>query len=377
MRHYLLAFLLFPLFFFGQGFGDNNYHRGYIVNKGCFLFYEMEENVLLAPVLIEFDSSINLDKVESLINYHNPNGTTDTALIKILAKKNSGKNFECDGLFYEKLLVKEITSDTFTLYDFIFTKGHIKRELEEDFEGEGFYSKGMEHSAFTVLKDGKLESGGWVEFAKDIQEIDSLKDVTQHRSPEMARGVYMKVKGTIKYGDYHGYGHFGSSSYLLHVSKILAVDTTKTRFNFINQKIKDDGLYIRKYDTLKSPRLPQQGKEYLLKGNFGRYRAELKLKRSNNTDINYTLEYFKGKKLVEKISGLLSASPNYNNEYYYQSGGEFRYTYESNDDKYKHGRSLLTFIIYDLPGKTTFSLEDEYSNAAQGRYIDLIEVKKE
>lgn len=245
----------------------------------------------------------------------------------------------------------------------------------ENVELEGFYSKGFEHSAFTALKDGELQPAGYLTFANNILEDKSLERITYYKYPEMRRGVYMKIKGTKKYGSVYGYGRGGS--YELHVSEIFSIDTTKTRFDFINQKLKRDGYYVWNNDTLKSPRLPEQGKDYLFRGKLGRYTTVLKLIRINNADISYTLEYYKGKKLVEKITGLFSANLFANEGYYLESGGELRYTYESNDDKYKDGHSLITFFIYDLPGKIEFGVEDAYSNTAQGKYIYFVPIKSD
>lgn len=368
---------MIPLRFYGQGLGfDAYYHKGYIINKhGCSFFYEIEKNVLKAPLLVEFDSSVNVDKMDSLTTYYDPRGFTEQALIRISGKKSDKNKFECNDLSYEKIVVGEITSAHYTLSDFVSITGHIKEEIEEYFEEEGFYSKGLEHSAFTVLKDGSLqESKGWVFFDKNVADIDSIREITQHKSPEMKRGVYMKVRGKKKYGSCYGYGHFGGSSYELYVSEILAIDTLRTRFDFINNKLKTDGYYTTQHDTLNAPRLLKEGKEYLFKARSGKHDIVLMAKRINKAQITYTLTYYKKKLQIKKIKGLLCTDLFRNKMQYLESGGELTYVYESHDDKYRYGQSLITFFIYDIQNNVKFTIQDNYSNIVEDGYIEMTEI---
>lgn len=340
-----------------------------------FVFYEIEKNILKAPLLVEFDSSVNVAKIDSLTTYHDPRGFTEEVLVRISGKKSDKNNFECNDLAYVKVVVSEITSASYTLTDFVSTTGHIRQEIEEDFVEEGFYSKGLEYSAFMVLKNGSLENlRGWVFFDEDVANIDSIRTITQHRSPEMRRGVYMKVKGKKKYGAHYGYGHFGGSNYELYVSQILAIDTTRTYFDYINNKLKTDGYYIARNDTLTAPKLLKEDKEYLFKARSGKYDIVLTAKRINKVDITYTLTYHKGKRQIKKVNGLLSTDLFRNKMHYSESGGELTYVYESNDDKYQYGQSLITFFIYDIPNNTKFTIEDNYNNIVEGGYIEMTEI---
>ena len=256
----------------GEGFLE--YKQDYTI------FHPKKDNTLYPPcnVVIEGkipDAYLQLYKKMAQRKDHYRD---DYPLVKIKGYYSQRKKGE---LYYE-VRIKEIISldTTQTLNDFKYKPQTKRIENIEYFEEEGFYSKGLEHSAFTVLKEGSLKEGtGWVYFEKHIQDIDSIKYITQHKSPDLKRGVYMKVKGIKQTGS--SYGHFGMGDYQLYISKIIAIDSSRNRWVYMIDKIDKTGFYNGK--RIVYPDILKEGKEY----NFiGQGRAYFNEYDSTRVDID-------------------------------------------------------------------------------------------
>lgn len=338
------------------------------------VFYPKKGRVLYSKVEVKLIPKFSLEhqKLYDSINKKGYYGK-EYPLVKIKGYYTDRK----DGELYDNVVVNEIMSIDTLVTDEDFREDNRNLEIEniEYFEEEGFFSKGLEHSAFTILRGDSLVGGsGWVHFDESIKAVDSLHDITAWRSPDIKRGIYMKVKGIKRSGNVYRYGHFGAGGYELTVSKIEAIDTTRTRWAFMLDKIDKTGFYDGK--RIAYPDILKEGKEYTFVGQGHAYFNEFD---STSVDIDsiydiklnvrrkgaylhyrYNVSYQgKSLKTVENknIINVYVLLSRYFGEYF-----EGRDLYEAVTRKMRYyDQSFFNIIVYDdrnEEGKLVIGIED-------------------
>lgn len=123
-----------------------------------------------------------------------------------------------------------------TIIFFLFSF-NLFAQTESDFEIvqiEGFYSYGWENSSFYEMVQDDFNLVMWVEFDKNLILSDSLRKVIFDDNLD---GVFLKVIGKKKSNG--NFGHLGTLTSIIIITKIIFVDPKKTlKNNFVKKKLK-------------------------------------------------------------------------------------------------------------------------------------------
>ncbi len=341
-------------------------------SNGDYYFYETDGNVLKEPVWLDFTSAPEayelLNSDESYMDY----------FMKISGARVSGGRFG-ELAVSGKIVIERIieTDKDYWMYKFV-QKNRTFIEKIEKVSLEGFHFKALEASYFWPLENGELTGEqAWTMFDKSLQDIDSLRSVSSFYAPGFGRGVYMKIEGIRKSGVSLRYGHRYGVPSQIYVMKIITVDTSRTAWRFITDKLNANKYFIWQGDTLKAPDRIRIGETHTYIGQADKYKVEIALKRINETDIEYELKYLKRNKVKQVFSGKLFLDI----RHFLLNIKDIPWTdepaYSYNTDEDEHIRdNILTLLLYkDFKGTST-SLKALH-NVRFGKYyfmeIDLTE----
>lgn len=334
-------------------------------SNGDYYFYETDGNVLKEPVWLDFTSAPEayelLNSDESYMDY----------FMKISGARVSGGRFG-ELAVSGKIVIERIieTDKDYWMYKFV-QKNRTFIEKIEKVTLEGFHFKALEASYFWPLKDGELTGEqAWTMFDKSLQKIDSLRSVSSFYAPGFGRGVYMKIEGIRKSGVSLRYGHLSGVSSQIDVVKIITVDTLRTAFGFIADKLNKDKYLVWEGDTLRAPNRFRIGETRTYTGQAEKYNVEMVLKRINETDIEYELKYLKKNRIKKMLSGKLFLDIRH---FLYNIKDipwtdEPIYSYNTDDDEHSRDNTL-TLSLY----KDTRDLKAFHSVRLSGkhRYMEI------
>ncbi|KOS07000.1 hypothetical protein AM493_13885 [Flavobacterium akiainvivens] len=225
---------------------------------------------------------------------------------------------------------------------------------EEYVETEGYFTRQFESIMYTALEDNTNTWYAWATFSKELDKIDSLRYIWQNWN---SRGMYLKIAGNLKIGQYGDFGHLGGYNSEIYITKIIAADTTRTYKGFLRDKLLAQGYVVFGNDTITPVADFEPGKEYRFSAFDDDYNYKLRVKKVNPVDIEYTFEYYKRKKLKKTVSGVLTL--NAGSAKWHQLEG-MPYRYESLDK-------------YDLNGNTLVKIEPGETDSTTGKRSIYIE----
>lgn len=175
-------------------------------------------------------------------------------------------------------------------------------EQQEFVELEGYYSGGFEHSNFNVLEnDALLNNRMWVWFGDSLYNTPFYDFFSNKHA--LHHGVYMKIQGNKRWGK--RYGHMGAGDSEIVITKIIALDTTRTRWGYIMDNLISNGYYKNDDDTLFLPAIPVPKKQYSFKAKHNRAIYELQVTSSDGTTVDCLLTYSKGGIKTEERNKLM------------------------------------------------------------------------
>ena len=311
---YLFLLICFTCFAsFGQQF---NWHDGFMRKKeNAYFFYEVRHDSLLAPRYVVFTDNDTTGLYDTTT--YKEDHTAGEKQVVAWGNKSDTTRISYNSFNYQKITIEGVRP--YTMQNF--QTSHYSRvsHVEQDTTLEGYYMNRFETLLFWPITDGKVSlDRGWTRFENiDIDYLDSTL------SGKLRHGVYMKLKGRVRYG-HDRYGHMGMSKFDFKVAQILKVDTT----NLLNAHLARDleaAPIVYRGDTTYAPKDFEYKRVYNYTGMLKKYTVKLVIEKTAPGQLRYHVDYYKNKKLIKKRSGILLLNTWLYMIYYREGYGEYSY----------------------------------------------------
>ena len=354
MKTLLLFALMLTCFFSGFCQKIDKYN-GFLKNiDGTYFFYEITGDTLLPSRIAVFtEDTLGLGEI--------------TTIKRISRFGDDVKHITLWGYKIDSLIahqgnefnvIKIRNVEPYLLFDFSFDKSHTVIDNEEYIETEGYFTRVFEGISYTAIENNTKIWTGSATFSKELENVDSLTYILHRWN---SRGMYLKVQGVKKYGSHHGYGHFGGFDSKITITKIIAADTTRTYKGFLRDKLLTEGYVVYGKDTVRPVADLEPGKEYRFSAKDDAYIYKLRVKKVNPADIEYTLEYYKRKKLKKTVSGIATLNTFTARQHMLYNSP---YIYESLDEYDFNGDAMVEIEVGETDsttGKSSIYIEDHVS----------------